>query len=135
MRKKNVFLKLIDVDNYCFIEIDVKGKETSLYGFRDTRLNREELNLAKENGFYVYDLRTSDMDDSMPYSIEKDVFVNYYGTIITPIKIEELENQKDIVVEDYGLVEFEDDESFDKNLDKVFNSALIEEFDKETIPF
>lgn len=106
MEKKDIFLKLIDNEDYSFIEIDVKDNKSYLYGFRDTRLSKEELVLAKENGFYIYELRTSDEDDSMPYSIEKNVLVNFYGTIITPKKIEEVENGKHIIIEDYGLLDY-----------------------------
>lgn len=117
MKKKDVFLKLIDSENYSFIEIRARYKRKwILYGFRDTRLSKEDLALAKKNGFYVYDLRTSDLVDSMPYSVEKDVLVNYYGTIITPKRIEEIENGNDIIIGDYGLF----DSSFiDEKIDKA----------------
>ncbi|MGL5717890.1 LPD28 domain-containing protein [Cetobacterium sp.] len=118
MEKKDVFLKLIDNEDYSFIEVDVKDNKSYLYGFRDTRLSKEELALAKENGFYIYELRTSDEDDSMPYSIEKNVLVNFYGTIITPKKIEEVENGKHIIIEDYGLLDYSFiDEKIDEALE------------------
>lgn len=104
--KRNILHELIDTDNYGYIEINTKDKNKR-YGFRDTRLNEEQKKLAKDNDYYFYELRSSDADDSIPCTIEKSVLVNFYGTIISCVPIEELEIDKSVIIKDYNLIEFE----------------------------
>jgi hypothetical protein len=63
-----------------FTEAIVRG-EPSI--FTPVRINRETV----PEGYFVYDLRHNDEDWGEVATIEKNVLVNHYGTVITPFEI------------------------------------------------
>ena len=58
------------------------GDKTYKVFFSESRISREGT-----TGLYVYSIRHTDDDDSIPYSVENSVAVNRYGDIISEVPI------------------------------------------------
>ena len=64
----------------------------------------------QKDGFYYYNLRYSEYD-LLPYSLEKKVWVNHYGTIATLEPIKDIEISEELLVNlSYELSDEEIDE-------------------------
>lgn len=49
------------------------------------KLKDNQKNKLKKAGFFVYEIRHG--DDGEPATVEKNVFVNFYGTLLSPKEI------------------------------------------------
>ena len=63
------------------MELEIDNKTYKVF-FSESRISREGA-----TGLYVYSIRHTDDDDTIPYSVENSVAVNRYGDIISEIPI------------------------------------------------
>ena len=95
------FLEKYDIiaDSFAFLS----GSAWNLGFISQDRRNLP--NLAMENVF-VYGIRHSDVDDSVPVSLEKSVLVNRYGWFITLENLDWFFKERDFLpIEDWDYTE------------------------------
>ena len=82
------FASKLDMDK---MNVGYDGEPEDGTWFTCCRVDLAAVGILPEN-FYIYSLRTSEVDDSQPASIEERVIVNHYGDILTdkplPVPVE-----------------------------------------------